>query len=209
MAIERRDIVQMLRDENEALKARNQKISVKLTRHQQAFRALNQMDETMRGLSAVFDVEKLINKLLSLALHACDSENGSLILIDDETSELVFADVLGEARKQLLGHRINIDVGIVGKVVTTREPIMVADVRKSAHWSSEVDRTIGFKTHAVMCAPLYNDDKTYGAIEVINNNSNDDFDDNDLVILRVTARFVSQALQKAEDITLLGVKQTS
>lgn len=208
MAIDRRDIVQMLRDENEALKARNQQISVRLTRHQQAFRALIQMDETMRGLSAVVDVEKLINKLLALALHACDSENGSLVLVDDETDELVFADVVGEARKQLLNHRIRHDVGIVGNVVTTREPVLVADVRKSAHWSPDIDRVIGFKTQALMCAPLYTDDKTYGAIEVINNNSNNDFDDNDLAILRVTARFVSQALQKAEDITQLGVEQT-
>ncbi len=208
MAINRRDIVQMLRDENEALKVRNQQLSVQLTRHQQAFRALNEMDDTMRGLSSVFDLEKLIDKLLSLALHACNSENGSLILIDDETDELVFADVIGTARQQLLNHRININVGIVGNVVTTRESILVADVRKSAHWSSEVDRVIGFETQALMCAPLYIDDKIYGAIEVINSSSTDYFDDNDLAILRVTARFVSQALQKAEDITLLGVKQT-
>lgn len=208
MAIDRRDIVQMLKDEIEALKARNRQISTRLTRHQQAFRALNQMDDTMRGLSEVIDLEKLVNKLLSLTLHACDSENGSLILIDDETNELVFVDVIGEARKQLINHRINIDVGIVGNVITTKEPVLVGDVRNSAQWSSEVDRMIGFKTRALMCAPLYNDDKTYGVIEVINNNTNDNFDDNDLAILRVTARFVSQALQKAEDITLLGVKQT-
>jgi transcriptional regulator with GAF, ATPase, and Fis domain len=208
MAIDRRDKVQMLRDENEALKVRNQQIGVQLTRHQQAFRALNEMDDTMRGLSAVIDLEKLIKKLLSLALHACNSENGSLILIDDETNELVFADVIGKGRQRLLNHRINIDVGIVGNVVTTREPMLVTVVRKSLQWSSQVDRIIGFETHALMCAPLYIDDKTYGAIEVINNSSNHDFDDNDLAILRVTARFVSQALQKAEDITLLGVKQS-
>jgi GAF domain-containing protein len=208
MAIERGDIVQMLRDENETLKARNQKISIRLTRHQQAFRALNQMDDTMRELSTAFDLKALINKLLSLALHACDSENGSLVLVDDETDELVFADVIGEGRQQLLNHRIKSDSGIVGNVVTTKEPVLVADVRKSAHWSPDIDRVIGFKTHALMCAPLYIDDKTYGVIEVINNTSNNDFDDNDLAILRVTARFVSQALQKAEDITFLGVKQT-
>jgi transcriptional regulator with GAF, ATPase, and Fis domain len=208
MAIDRRDKVQMLRDENEALKVRNQQINVRLTRHQQAFRALNQMDDTMRGLSAEFDLAKLINNLLSLALHACDSENGSLILIDEESAELVFADVIGEARKQLINHRINLGVGIVGNVVTTREPVLITDVRKSAQWSSEVDQIIGFKTNALMCAPLYNDDKTYGAIEVVNNISTDGFDDNDLAILRVTARYVGQALQKAEDITLMGVKQT-
>ncbi len=206
MAIDRRDVVQMLREENEALKALNQQINVRLTRHQQAFRALIQMDDTMRALSAVFDVEKLISKLLSLVLHACDSENGSLVLVDDESGELVFADVVGEARKQLLNHRIKPNVGIIGNVLITREPILVADVRKSAQWSPEIDRVVGFKTNALMCAPLYIDDKTYGVIEVINNNSNNDFDENDLAILRVTARFVSQALQKAEDITLLGVK---
>ena len=87
-------------------------------------------------------------------------------------------------------------------------PVLVPDVQNSVHWSSEIDKVVGFKTRALMCAPLYNDDKTYGAIEVVNNNSNDDFDENDLAILKVTARYVSQALQKAEDMTLLGVNQT-
>ena len=208
MPIDRRGLAQMLRDENESLKARIQQISIRLTRHQQAFRALNQMDDTMSGLSAEFDLKKLLNKLLSLALHACDSENGSLILVDDESGELVFADVLGEAREQLRNHRISSDTGIVGNVVITKIPVLVPDVEKSVQWSSEIDQVVGFKTRALMCAPLYNDDKTYGAIEVVNNNSNDDFDENDLAILRVTARYVSQALQKAEDMTLLGVNQT-
>ena len=208
MPIDRRGLVQMLRDENESLKARIQQISIRLTRHQQAFRALNQMDDTMSGLSAKFDLKKLLNKLLSLALHACDSENGSLILVDDESGELVFADVVGGAREQLRNHRISSDTGIVGNVVMTKIPVLVPDVQKSVQWSSEIDQVVGFKTRALMCAPLYNDDKTYGAIEVVNNNSNDDFDENDLAILRVTARYVSQALQKAEDMTLLGVNQT-
>ena len=208
MPIDRRGLVQMLRDENESLKARIQQISIRLTRHQQAFRALNQMDDTMRELSVEFDLKKLLNELLSLALHACDSENGSLILVDDESGELVFADVVGEAREQLRNHRISSDTGIVGNVVMTKIPVLVPDVQKSVQWSSEIDQVVGFKTRALMCAPLYNDDKTYGAIEVVNNNSNDDFDENDLAILRVTARYVSQALQKAEDMTLLGVNQT-
>jgi len=55
----------------------------------------------------------------------------------------------------------------------------------------------------LICAPLFNNAKTYGAIEVVNNMSSDQFDDNDLAILRVTARFESQALQQVEDITLM------
>ncbi len=201
MAINRRDIVQMLRRENENLKARNRKLEARLTRHQQAFRALNRMDDTMRKMRSSFDIRKLINDLLALALHACDAENGSMILVDDETDELVFAEVIGETREQLLDHRIAIDTGIVGHVVKTQKAMLVTDVHDSSRWSAEVDRVIGFNTNALMCAPLCNNEKTYGAIEVVNNLSSEEFDDNDLAILRVTARFVSQALAQAEDIT--------
>jgi transcriptional regulator with GAF, ATPase, and Fis domain len=201
MGFSRSDIIQMLREENELLKARNRKISDRLTRHQQAFRALNRMDDTMRGLSTEMDIERLVNELLTLVLHATDSENGSLILIDETSSELVFVDVIGEARDHLINHRIGKDVGVVGRVVSSHKAELVADVRKSTQWSAEVDQVAGFKTQALMCAPLYSGSKTYGAIEVINNNSAEDFDENDLAILRVTARFVSQALRKAEEIT--------
>ena len=203
MGINRRDIVQMLRRENEALKARNQKLGTQLIRHRQAFRALERMDEIMRQMRSDFDLKRVINDLLALALHACDSENGSLVLIDDETDELVFAEVIGETREQLLDHRISIDTGIVGHVVKTQEAMLVTDVHRSSQWSSEVDQAIGFNTNALMCAPLYDNDRTYGAIEVVNNRYSDVFDDNDLATLRVTARFVSQALREAEDITTM------
>ncbi len=201
MAINRRDIVQMLRRENENLRARNRRLETRLTRHQQAFRALNRMDETMRAMRSSFDIRKLINDLLALALHACDSENGSMILVDDATDELVFAEVIGETREQLLNHRIGIDTGIVGHVVKTQKAMLATDVHNSSRWSSEVDQVIGFNTNALMCAPLFNNEKTYGAIEVVNNISSEKFDENDLAILRVTARFVSEALEEAEDIT--------
>ncbi len=203
MGIDQRDIVQMLRRENESLKARNQKLGTQLTRQRQAFRALERMDEIMRDMRKRFDLKRVISSLLELALHACDSENGSLVLIDDATRELVFAEVIGESREQLLDHRISIDTGIVGHVVKTHEAMLVTDVHRSSQWSSEVDQAIGFNTNALMCAPLYDNDTTYGAIEVVNNRNSDEFDENDLAILRVTARFVSQALREAEDITTM------
>ncbi len=201
MAISRRDIIAMLRHENEELKSRNKKLSARLIRHQQAFRALNRMEDTMVGMRDQLDIKRLVTDLLVLALHACDAENGTLLLIDEVTSELVFAEVIGDNRDQLLGHRIGIDTGIVGHVVSTLEAMLVTDVRRSSKWSAEVDQVIGFNTNALMCAPLFHNDKTFGAIEIVNNSNSEVFDDNDLAILKVTARFVSQALREAEDIT--------
>lgn len=202
MAIERRDIVEILRGEIESLKARNRELESRLLRRQQAFRALGLMEETMRGIGVGFDPGELVNDLLTLALHACDSENGSLILVDDDNGELVFAEVIGSNRESLLDHRMPPGTGIVGQVVATRQAMLVSDVRASAHWSPEVDEAIGFDTLALMCAPLITAGQVYGAIEVVNLVSGEGFDDNDLAVLRVTANFVSQALQEAEHKTL-------
>ena len=203
MAKDRRDMVEMLRRENELLKTRNQRIDARLVRHQQAFRALNRMDETMQSMRTHFDLKKLISDLLALVLHACDSENGSLILVDGETGELVFAEVIGESRERLLDLRISAGTGIVGNVVETQQAMLVTDVKHSSKWSSEVDQVIGFNTNALMCAPLFSNEKIYGAIEVVNNRTSDAFDDNDLAILRVTAHYVSHGLREAEILTLL------
>ncbi len=203
MPMDKRDIVSMLRDEIDELRARNRKTNDRLIRLQQAFRALDRMSETMREMRTGFDLKRLIHDLLALALHACDSENGSLILVDEDAGELVFTEVIGETRDQLLNHRISLDTGIVGQVVKTRKAVLVTDVHSSSTWSSEVDQAIGFKTNALMCAPLFSNETSYGAIEVVNNVTSERFDENDLTILRVTASFVSQALREAEDITLM------
>ncbi len=202
MAIDRRDVLEMLRRENELLKARNQKVDARLTRHKQAFRALVRMDETMRAMKSGFNITTLIKDLLTLALHACDSENGSMILVDESSGELEFVEVIGDTRNQLLNHRIGIETGIVGHVINTQRAMLVNNVHDSSKWSAEVDRVIGFNTNALMCAPLLGKDKIYGAIEVVNTVTSDEFDESDLAIMRVTARFVSHALIEAEDITI-------
>ena len=65
----------------------------------------------MRAMRSSQDLNRLVNDLLALALHACDAENGSMVVVDDDTNELVFAEVIGETREHLLKHRIEIDTG--------------------------------------------------------------------------------------------------
>ena len=114
-----------------------------------------------------------------------------------------FAEVIGETREPLPNHRIGIDTGIVGRAVESREAIPVSDVHRSSQWSSEVDQAIGFNTNALRCAPLYDNDTTYGAIEVVNDRYCNVFDESDLAIPRVTPRLVSRAMRQAEDTTTM------
>lgn len=202
MVINRRDIIQMLRDENELLKARNQQVSNKLARHQQAFRVLAELDSKARSISADLDLPDLLNELLAMVMHACNTDNGSLILIDEEKNELEFVAVIGESHDHLLNHRISLETGLVGHVIKTGEALLVDDVHASKQWSSSIDERLDFNTSSLMCVPVIIEDEVVGAIEVVNHAHDPAFDFNDLNILHVAGRMASQILENVQKLTL-------
>ncbi len=202
MAISRRDIVQMLREENELLKLRNQQISNKLSRQQQAFRVLHEIDKMYGELSTIEQVDIFIHHILSLVLHACNSDNGSLLLLDEETDKLVFAEVIGVSATQLKDQYIEKNTGIVGQTLKSRQAELITDVKQANHWSSTIDESVGFSTKSLMCAPLMDSERVLGAIEVVNTKTDDPFDEGDLNILSITARYVALILLKTESIAL-------
>jgi transcriptional regulator with GAF, ATPase, and Fis domain len=202
MAINRRDIIQMLRDENELLKLRNQQVSKKLARHQQAFRVLAELDGKAHSMSKNLDLPELLNELLAMVMHACNTDNGSLILIDEKNSELEFVAVIGESHDHLLNHRISLETGLVGHVIKTREGLLVEDVHDSKQWSSSIDERLDFQTSSLMCTPVTIEDEVVGAIEVVNHTGDTPFDHNDLNILHVASRMASQVLECVHKLTL-------
>lgn len=206
MSINRRDIIAILRNENELLKERNQQISNKLARLQQAFRVLIDVEQKTRLLQSDFDLGELLYSLLELVLHACNIEHGSLILVDDDAGELEFVEVIGETREVLRNHRISMDTGVVGYVIETAEAVLVENVHSSRKWSSAVDDYLGFHTQSLMCVPLQVEGRVVGALEVINQPGETIFDDNELNVLRVAASLVSLALERAEILTSLELK---
>jgi GAF domain-containing protein len=202
IVIYRRDIIQILRDENELLKARNKQVSQRLARQQQAFRVLNELCAKTQSYQQVNDLPQVLNELLALVLHACNIENGSLVLIDEKAGELEFVAVIGESRGYLQNHRIGIETGAVGHVIKTGVGIVIEDVHNAKHWSSIIDEVLRFHTHSLMCVPIPVRGSIIGAIEVVNQAQDDAFDENDLNILKVATRLVGLALEKVEQLTL-------
>ena len=202
MAINRRDIIQMLRDENELLKIRNQQVGSRLARLQQSFRVLNEIDEKTAGLSSAPDIAALFHQLLELVLHTCNTENGSLIMLDDETQELEFVEVIGDSRDALLNHRVNAETGIVGQTIKTGQALLIGNVRNSKLWSSSIDVYLSFHTESLMCVPLKIAGRVIGAIELVNHTGETVFDENDLNVLCVAGYYVSRALEQAEKLMI-------
>lgn len=202
MAINRRDIIEMLRDENALLKERNHQVSTRLARMQVAFRVLAELENLENTLDDQVSLDKLLYRVLELVMHACDIQHGSLLLLDEENDELEFVEVIGDTRDALINHRIKMDTGVVGLAISTGEAQMLDNVHGSKKWSSEVDDYLGFYTQALMCVPLQVDGRVLGAIEVVTSAGEEPFDANDLSVLSVAGRFASLVLKKMERLTL-------
>lgn len=189
--------VRFLREENQRLLERNAELEEENEHLSESLKSL----KGLLGVVVNYDVEEDLNRLLSRivyeAVRIVDAVEGSLILIDRETQELVFVEARSETRDQLVGHRMPLGTGIVGWVVEHQEPVIANDVRQDERFSSSVDQKIKFTTRSLIAMPLISRGTILGVIEVINKFSDEPFDDRDVETLSLLSPIAATAIDLA------------
>lgn len=135
-----------------------------------------------------------LRTILLRAMHILNAPDGSLLLLDDETNELVFVIVEGSLSTKLTNHRIPADEGVAGWVVKHSQPTLVRNTQLDPRFSSKIDTSFTFKTQSIAAAPLIGDRKVYGVIEVLNQPGTEPFSDSDLALLQLLCRAAGEAL---------------
>lgn len=195
------NLVRTLRSANALLKEENQDLQAEVNRLHHIIQALNSLQYSLDSITHESDVIELINRILSAALEAVNSDNGSLLLYDPEENQLVFVDVLGKSREQLLGYRIPATKGIAGWVLANNAPVLVPDVRRDQRWFPEIDEATGFHTASLLAIPLYDNERPLGVIEIVNTRTGEPFQESDLDVLNLVSLLASLALVRAEGIS--------
>lgn len=183
--------VSRLRDENRDLRS---EIAVLHS----SIRALSALQDLIQRLTPGTDVLALLNDLLTSVLAVVGASDGSLLLVDEDTQELVFAVVHGQAKERLTGYRISHGQGIAGWVASHRQPQIVQDVRKDSRFSPLIDETFDFQTRSLAAIPLLDGDRVLGVIEAINKTSDRAFTQVDYDLLRVVAQLAAAVMIRAE-----------
>jgi hypothetical protein len=173
-------------------------IHARLNRFQQAVHALNRMALSMQ-VEARNDLADLVHELLGTALQATEAENGSVILLDEDSNELVFVDVIGSARDDLLGQRLPAGFGVVGACLENRLSRFIEDVRLEPTWSPEIGNRAGFDTLSLVCVPIFESGQPVGALEVVSSTDEGPLERETLDVLELVAKFGSLALATAHD----------
>ena len=168
-----------------------------LDESQQRASQLSSLNDLSRQLTSMLNMENLLKYVLQSAVDILDCEAGSLLLVDEETEELVFRVVIGPVAGELLNHRMPMGTGLVGKAVKNRTPLIVNDVKEESEWSSRNDQDTGFFTQSLLVIPMEAKEKAIGVLEVINKKDGSPFKRQDQQLLMAFTAQAAIALENA------------
>jgi NtrC-family two-component system sensor histidine kinase KinB len=165
----------------------NARLKEEVSRLRDYMSNLQSLNRAAHHLLSEKDIMTLLDKTLYYALTVLDSQDGALLLKDDDTNELVFVLVQGRVREKLPGYRIPWCEGIAGWVAEHREPAVANNARGDPRFSHQVDQSFDFETRKLVCVPLIARGKVLGVIEVLNKSGGQDFAEADVDLLSLLA----------------------
>jgi GAF domain-containing protein len=165
-------------------------------------RSLRQFIDSMQNLMEAVEhplpdaeLMELLSGVLDNALQTINADNGSLLVLDEDTNELVFVITHGDfTNEELSWHRLPPGEGIAGWVANNRRATIVNDAQVDDRFYPAVDRELGFQTNSVLAAPIIGGGRVLGVIEVINKRHGKLFNMGDQTLLTLMCRFSGELL---------------
>src|SRR3972149_3005708 len=130
---------------------------------------LANLAEISQYFSTSLNIQETLKNAIQQFLIYLDAEAASIFLLENDDTELVCMDCAGPV--DITGLRLKATAGIVGHTVISKESQMVRDVSKDKHFAQSVDKTSGFVTKSIMCAPMIVHVQCSGALPFVYQNS--------------------------------------
>ena len=135
---------------------------------EEKFSQLGVLREIGKALTSTLDFQEVLRGIMRIIADQFQPRDWSLLLVDEESEELYFAIVVGEASDKLKDVRLRIGEGIAGWVAQTGKPLVTENAYQDARFAKWVDQKTGFETQSIVCLPLISKGRTLGVIELLN-----------------------------------------
>ena len=164
--------------------------------------ALRQFIDSMQNLvdaledsKPEFEIMDLLSEVLKNALETINAKDGSLLVLDEATQELVFVLTHGELPSEMLHwRRLPAGHGIAGWTVTHQKATIVNDVQSDGRFYPDFDNEFNFETHSILAAPIVGGGHVLGVVEVLNKQDGKLFNSDDKTLLTLMCRFSGELL---------------
>jgi sigma-B regulation protein RsbU (phosphoserine phosphatase) len=139
--------------------------------------ALKRIVEITGALNSTLNVDELLDMIMKSASDLLDAETSSLLLLDEESGDLVIHVATGEPGEQVERRHVPPGKGIAGAVLESGDAVVVSEAKSDPRFYGVMDQATGFETKNMIALPLKVRDQTIGVVEVINKRDGDWTDD--------------------------------
>ena len=186
---------EQLHDEAAQIEAENAALREEILSLRQFIDSMQNLMEAVEQPLPEAELMELLSEVLSNALQTISASDGSLLVLDEDSNELVFVITQGEsAKEQLAWQRLPPGEGIAGWVAKNRRATIVNDAQADDRFYPAMDRELGFKTQSVLAAPIIDGGRVLGVIEMLNKKDDKLFSVGDQTLLTLMCRFSGELL---------------
>ena len=162
---------------------------------QQRMIELDVLNRTSQAISAVLNVDEVLNTIKGEVRAMLQAEAVSVLLHAPGSKELVFVATAGPHTAQLQGRRMPDDQGIAGWVMREWQAIRVNDAQGDPRHYKAIDKTLEATTRNLIAVPMMTRGKIIGVIEAVNRDR--PFTRHEMELVRTLAGSAAIAIENA------------
>jgi len=157
-------------------------------------RELSTLHEIARAVTSVLDLEVVLNRIVEAAVYLTNAEEGFLLLVDEETGDLVLraGKGLGDKAARVMGMKVT--DSIAGQVVKTGRPVRMGGFRRDEAYKVKT----GYLVKSLVNVPIKSGGRVIGALSVDHSTASlRTFSDHDVALLASLADYAAIAIENA------------
>jgi GAF domain-containing protein len=147
---------------------------------------------------------ELLRSITAAARELFDAAACSLALLDEAQETLTFHVASGAGAQAVVGQRVPVDRGIAGWVVSSGQPVAVADVARDPRFAADVAESTGYVPGSVLAMPLQTDREVLGVIELLDQRADAPAGRRDMELLGLFANQAALAIEASRTFSSLG-----
>ena len=160
---------------------------------------LTVLNEIGSVITSTLELRPVLNLIMNKSVELLQAEAGSLVLVDQDTDELIFEVTAGPGSADLVGQRLPLDTGIIGAVVQEGQSIIIQDAQDDQRWYQDIDAE--FITRSIIAVPMISRGRSIGVLELLNRQDGVPFDEEDEQLLKAFASNAAVSIENARLFT--------
>lgn len=143
-----------------------------------------------KTVTAMLDIQQVLNHVVDTAVSLTGAEEGSLLLIDPSTGEMYIRAARNFDQRTVHTLRLKVNDSLAGQVVQTGQPIVLSG-------EELIKINTAFLVKSLIYIPLRIKDEVIGVLSVDNRYTARPTDDHDVQVLSILADFAAIAIDNA------------